>query len=712
MPLDARWLLLVGFAWLAFVDGASGLRGESNVALSGTHETPAKPLLVLNILGDFTAAVGGCDLAFSTRKAKALAAYLALSENGQDTRERLVGLLWSESDEERARASLRQVVRDIKLVCDSAGFEGFRADKQTLSLARQSFSCDVEDVLSAVAGGAVHRRLLDTQRIDETLLAGLDNIDPAFHVWVLAKRQLLRDRLTLTLERLLTSGSDAAESDATAIALLNLDPTHEVACRHLIRARAARGDTGGAMKVYKALWDLLDAEYDIEPSPETQELIVDIKQASGPSGVQAAAPPFGTPRAPSALRRLFISVCAFDLTGVPEDRRHVVNGFRHEFVACLARFREWSVRTLRLPWDGEMAAGNDEPRTWSSPPEYVVEGSAYESGGAIRLVITFRDAITSVCIWSERYSVTLPDWYETQQHIVRQIATALNVHVSAERLRRATNEVGVDLEVHDRWLRGQALLHQVTPTDLKAASLMIEELMRDAPDFSPAISGMVQINNMEHIVYPGYFRDNAKHLKTLQMAQRAVHLDPLDSRAQLSLAWSYQLVGRVQESTFHAALATELNDNDPWTLMSAGQIFCYCGNYERAQALASNSLELTRPPTRSQMTYLSAIQFLCAKYDESVESAQQGFDASPGFLGWTCAALGQLGRVNEAKRVLDCAFTQVAANWEGSTKPIPADMTRWMLHIFPIAIREDWERLRAGMAAAGAPVEGIVFGRW
>src|SRR5204863_8235078 len=123
------------------------------------------------------------------------------------------------------------------------------------------------------------------------------------------------------------------------------------------------------------------------------------------------------------------------------------------------------------------------------------------------------------------------------------------------------------------------------------------------------------------------------------IAQRAVHLDPLDSRAQLSLAWSHQLVGRVHESTFHAALATELNDNDPWTLMSAGQIFAYCGNYERAQVLASNSLDLTRSPTRSQMTYLSAIRFLCAKYDESVEAAQQGFDASPGFLGWKCAAL-------------------------------------------------------------------------
>ncbi len=650
---------------------------------------------------------------FATRKARALAAYLALSENGQDARERLVGLLWSESDEDRARASLRQVVHDIKGACDSAGFEGFRADKQTLSLARQSFCSDVEDVLSAVAGGAVHPRLLDTQRLDETLLAGLDNVDPAFHVWVLAKRQLLCNRLTLALERLLLSGGDPADAGTAATALLNLDPTHEVACRHLIRARAAQGDVGGAMKTYKTLWDLLDAEYDIEPSKETQELIVGIKQwPAGSETSKAEPPPLAAARPLPATRRLFISVCAFDVTGVPEDKRHVVNGFRHEFVACLARFREWSVRTLPPVLDAETPAWDAEPRTWSSPPEYVVEGSAYESGGAIRLVITFRDAITSVCIWSERYSITLPDWYETQQHIVRQIATALNVHVSAERLRRATNEVDVDLEVHDRWLRGQALLHRVNTEDLRAAATLFEALVHDAPDFSPALSGLVQINNTKHIVFPGWFRDPRQHLEDLRIAQHAAQLDPLDSRAQLGLAWSYQLVGRVNESTLHASLASELNENDAWTLMSAGQIFAYCGNYERAERQAAASIALVLAPSQSQMSYLGAIKFLCGAYQESVEAGRRGLQDSPGFSVWLCAALGQLGHEEEAKEVLERAYDVIAAHWQGAGQPTRRDMTRWLMQMFPITVEADWERLRAGLAAAGAPVAGIKFGVW
>ncbi|WP_315838349.1 BTAD domain-containing putative transcriptional regulator [Bradyrhizobium prioriisuperbiae] len=665
--------------------------------------------LILHLLGDFAAKIDGREISLATRKAKALTAYLALSDSPQDTRERLVGLLWSESDEERARASLRQAVHDIKLAFDGAGFAGFRVDKQTLSLVRERIVCDVDEVVAAAAQGTVHSRLLDTQRITDSLLSGLDNVDPAFQVWLLAKRQLLLDRLTLALEHLLPADGDSREASAAALALLNLDPTHEVACRHLIRSRAARGDLGGALKIYKSLWDLLETDYDIEPSRETQALIVGIKQTPGlsehPQTVPVAPGLHGASREAFAPRRLFISVCAFDGSGVPEDKRHVVNGFRHEFVACLARFREWSVRTLPPLWESE-------PRTWSSPPEYIVEGSAYESSGTVRLVVTLRDAATSICIWSERYSITLAAWFETQERIVRQIAMSLNIHVSAERLRRLATGGEVTLEIHDRWLRGQSLLLQMTSGHWPAGAALVESLLADAPDFSPALSGLVQFRNIAHIVLPGRFRNTAGHLETLRIAQRSVQLDPLDSRAQLSLAWTYQLIGQLDKSTLHAALAVDLNDNDPWTLMAAGQIFAYCGEYQRAVRLSAASLGSTPIPMPPQVAYSGAIRFLCSDYTRCIDASPRDLGVSPAFAIWGCAAKAHVGRLDEAKAEFEKALEAIAADWHGQPPPTRESMTRWLLHVFPIAIPEDWERLAAGLGAAGAPVTGIEFGVW
>ena len=48
------------------------------------------------------------------QKAAAVLSYLALTETKRESRERLVGLLWSRSDEEKARGSLRQVIRELR----------------------------------------------------------------------------------------------------------------------------------------------------------------------------------------------------------------------------------------------------------------------------------------------------------------------------------------------------------------------------------------------------------------------------------------------------------------------------------------------------------------------------------------------------------------------------------------------------------------------
>ncbi len=461
------------------------------------------------------------------------------------------------------------------------------------------------------------------------------------------------------------------------------------------------------MKLYKTLWDILEADFDVEPSQQTQDLIVGIRSQCGAGKLpifESAAP--ARAQAPSASAGLAISVYAFDAGGVSPDRRYIIGGFRHELVACLARFREWSVRAPTTEQQRIDSPG------WSSPPEYLIEGTTYEAAGALRLIITFRDAATSVCIWSERFTLDLATWFDAQQHIVRRIATALNVHLSAERLRRIAADGTVDLDVHDRWLRGQSLVHHLAPADWDAAAAIFEGLVLDAPDFVPGLTSLVQLHNTEHIAKPGRFRSMARHPETLARARRAANLDPLDARAQLNLAWTHQLAARTEEATLHASLAVDMNGNDPWTLMSAGQIFAYCGDHIRAEDLAAASIDSTPMVAPQQMTYLSAIKFLSGDYRTCAEAANHGLETSPSFRAWGCAALAHLGRHAEASAELIRAYGEIAREWHGATAPSPAAMTHWMLHAFPIAIANDWERLRHGLALAGAPVADLTFGTW
>src|SRR5262249_23702158 len=97
-------------------------------------------------------------------------------------------------------------------------------------------------------------------------------------VWVLAKRQTIHERLMRSLEAALTAADAAGEPEKRiATAIVNLDPTNELACCCLMKAHAVDGDIAGALRISKALWDLLDRDYGMEPSKPTQDLVASVK---------------------------------------------------------------------------------------------------------------------------------------------------------------------------------------------------------------------------------------------------------------------------------------------------------------------------------------------------------------------------------------------------------------------------------------------------
>src|SRR4051794_27996566 len=84
----------------------------------------ADAILSIKLLGKFSVCVNDEDIQLPSRKARALIGYLALSEPQEQTRERLVGLFWSESATERARASLRQTLHELRNAFEPSGFSG------------------------------------------------------------------------------------------------------------------------------------------------------------------------------------------------------------------------------------------------------------------------------------------------------------------------------------------------------------------------------------------------------------------------------------------------------------------------------------------------------------------------------------------------------------------------------------------------------------
>src|ERR1700730_9832661 len=234
--------------------------------------------LSVSLVGRLAIRFNGRSVELRTQKAGAVLSYLALTEAKHESRERLVGWLWSRSDEEKARASLRQVVRELRAAFEDAGYGGFSAGRLSIHLNTEKVEVDIESIIRLAESGGVHPLLLNTPDLGDRILEGMDDLDPSFRICVLAKRQTINDRLMRSLGAGLVAKDIAADvKTEIATAIVNLDPTHEEACCHLMRVHAEHGDVAGALRIYKALWNLLERDYGMEPSPVTEELVARIK---------------------------------------------------------------------------------------------------------------------------------------------------------------------------------------------------------------------------------------------------------------------------------------------------------------------------------------------------------------------------------------------------------------------------------------------------
>src|SRR6188472_1445950 len=106
-------------------------------AITADKVTPAPetaPRLSVSLVGRLGVRFNGRPIELRTRKAGAVLSYLALIEAKQESRERLVGLLWSRSDEKKARGSLRQVIRELRSTFEAAGYHGFTTGRLSIHL--------------------------------------------------------------------------------------------------------------------------------------------------------------------------------------------------------------------------------------------------------------------------------------------------------------------------------------------------------------------------------------------------------------------------------------------------------------------------------------------------------------------------------------------------------------------------------------------------
>src|SRR5262249_31049548 len=142
--------------------------------------------------------------------------------------------------------------------------------------------------------------------------------------------------------------------------------------------------------------------------------------------------------------------------------------------------------------------------------------------------------------------------------------------------------------------------------------------------------------------------------EVLALAQRAVYLDPGDVIAYNSMGWALLFRADHEGALAEARKALAISPNFVGAHYILGITLLFSGQPRAGLEAIRNcmSLDPLAPTVPERLGYIAMAHYLMGEYDASVEAAKAALRSNPDHqqaYRWLTAALGQAGRLGEAK---------------------------------------------------------------
>jgi TolB-like protein/Tfp pilus assembly protein PilF len=618
----------------------------------------------INILGGLeVAGVGGKPL---TRKAKAVAAFLALQCGHSQSRERLADLFWQGSQEEQARTNLRQCLSTLRKHLGAA----LVTDGDGVILDRAAVDLDVERFKRLIGKNDIAALEDAAALYTGDLLDGFALKEDAFEAWIRPERERYRGLMIDGMIRLIglhEAAKDAGAAAKSAARLLALDPLNEDVHRTLMRAYAAQGRHGVALKQFETCRDILRHELGVEPELATVELFHDIRrrrtsapEAEGeategaPVPIQAVGPPL--PEEPSIAVLPFTNM----ISGGEED--FFADGISEDIITALSKISSILVIARNSSFTYKGSAVDVKQVGREQGVRYVLEGSVRRAGKRTRVTAQLVNAISGHHLWAERFDRDLEDIFAIQDEITREIVVALDVHLREGEQARVWSHGTKNVEAWECVRLGMDAINQVTPEGRIEARRLIERALELDPNYPMAWVSMGWIYFHEADLEAGHETEDSRKA-VLQLAEecvpRAVELDP-------SCPDAYALLGlcRLSDEAYDDAIAAmekavALAPNHAENLAIAGAVLNKSGQPERSFELINRAMRLCPIYPGWYLYVLATACRLLHRNDAAVSAFEQGIARNPDNLSMhvgLASTLGELDREKEARESISEIF--------------------------------------------------------
>lgn len=351
-----------------------------------------------------------------------------------------------------------------------------------------------------------------------------------------------------------------------------------------------------------------------------------------------------------------IAVLAFINASGDPAKEYFSDGFAEDLTIALSRNRRFFVIAQQSSFSYKGSDTSIRVLARELGVRYVVKGSVRLAAGRLRIAVQLVEAETSVNIWVENYSIEPNSIFALQDEITAAIAASIEPSISMTEYENAKQKPPESLDVWEAYHRGLWHYYKSTaPENEKARELFIRATELD-PTFSAAYQGLTLTWLDEAVIYAN--RDAREAAAEAEApARSAVALDPNDANAHIALTYLFFVRGNLESALAEADYGFGLDPNCASVHWARSGILAHLARFQEAALAAETFLRLSPRDPRAWrvLCHLTIAAYAEGDYARAVDVARRGISANPSqptLYRWLSAALGQLGRIAEARVVI------------------------------------------------------------
>ena len=356
-----------------------------------------------------------------------------------------------------------------------------------------------------------------------------------------------------------------------------------------------------------------------------------------------------------------------NMSGDPEQE-FCADGIAEDVITALSRYPSLFViaRNSSFTYKGRAVDVKQVGRELGV--RYVLEGSLRKAGNRIRVTAQLVEAETGNHVWAERYDRDLADIFTVQDEITDAVTTAIAPAIADAELRRALRKPPESLDAWAAYQCGLWHMSKESAEDYSLAEKLFQRAVDLDPNFAGGFSGLALAVHQQASVFQTRSLPEAQSSAEV-LARHAVALDAANAEARLCLGFILRVRGDYEGALAEIERALAISPNLAGAHAERGAILIFSGRPEEGRAAVQTCIRLDpRHPTLARSLLHITIGFYFSRqYEAAIEMAKRGIRSYPEFpliYRWLTAALGQLGRLYEAKEALEKAIAVGPASFE------------------------------------------------